>query len=352
MKHQDLSRQIIGTLRHKDSVLVLGIESSCDETAASVVKNGRTILSSSIYSQIDLHTVYGGVVPEIASRAHVEKIDVVVDLALDDAGITLEDIDVVAVTCGPGLVGALLVGVSYAKALAFAAHKPLIGVNHIEGHICANYLTHPHLEPPFLCLVVSGGHSHILSVTRDDEYRVIGCTRDDAAGECFDKAARVLGLPYPGGPSLDKIAQEGNFEALVLPHPHTQGRYDFSFSGLKTAFINALHTMDQQQKPYEVKDMAASFRKAVVSSLVEKTMMAAEDLKAPCLLMAGGVSANRLLRKTMQEECDTRGITLYMPDLALCGDNAAMIAAAGYRKAMRGQFDDLNLNAQPALRLI
>lgn len=352
MRYPDLSRAQIDFLPHKDSVIVLGIESSCDETAAAVVKNGRTILSNVVYSQIDLHTVYGGVVPEIASRAHVEKIDVVVDRALTEADITLKDIDAIAVTYGPGLVGALLVGVSYAKALAFASHKPLIGINHIEGHICANYITHPQLEPPFMCLVVSGGHSHILSVTKDDTYRVIGCTRDDAAGESFDKAARVLGLPYPGGPSLDKIAEEGDDSALALPRPHTQGEYDFSFSGLKTAFINALHTMDQQQKKYEVKDMAASFRKAVVASLVEKTMRAAEDQKAASLLMAGGVSANRLLRRSMQQECNKRGIALYMPHLALCGDNAAMIAAAGYRKTMRRQYDDMSLNADPALRLI
>ncbi len=342
----------IERLKNKKDMVILGIESSCDETAAAVVRNGRQVLSNVVYSQIPLHTVYGGVVPEIASRAHVEKIDVVVSQALEKAGMTLEDIDAVAVTYGPGLVGALLVGVSYAKALAFALGKPLIAVNHIEGHIAANYIASPELEPPALCLVVSGGHSHILSVGKDHRYHLIGCTQDDAAGEAFDKAARVLGIPYPGGPRLDRVAETGDDTALKLPTPKLNGEYDFSFSGLKTAFINALHQMDQQHRAICVEDMAASFRKAVVDMLVEKTMRAARHHQANKLLLAGGVSANSLLRRRMKEECEKSGIRLYMPDLSLCGDNAAMIAAAGYISARRGEAADLNLNAAPALRIV
>lgn len=341
-----------GNLKTNQDILVLGIETSCDETAASVVRNGREILSNSVYSQIALHTVYGGVVPEIASRAHVEKIDIVVQQALKQADKSLTDVDAIAVTYGPGLVGALLVGVSYAKALAFSLRKPLVAVNHIEGHICANYLTYKELNPPGLCLVVSGGHSHLISVSEQDEYHLIGCTQDDAAGEAFDKAARVLGLPYPGGPALDKLAETGDDAALLLPKPKTQGRYDYSFSGLKTAFINALHNMNQQGKTYQPQDMAASFRKAVVDSLVEKTLLAAKETGAKRIMLAGGVSANRLLRRRMEEECRQANISLYMPDLSLCGDNAAMIAAAGYRQYMKGHTADLHLNAVPALRLV
>lgn len=339
-------------LKTANELTILGIESSCDETAAAVVRNGRQVLSNIVYSQIPLHTIYGGVVPEIASRAHVEKIDVVVSQALEKAGLALKDIDAIAVTYGPGLVGALLVGVSYAKALAFAANKPLIAVNHIEGHIAANYITAPKLEPPALCLVISGGHSHILSVSQDHRYHLIGCTQDDAAGEAFDKAARVLGLPYPGGPRLDKAAELGNDTALKLPTPKLEGEYDFSFSGLKTAFINALHQMDQQHRSVCVEDMAASFRKAVVDMLVEKTMRAARHQNADKLLLAGGVSANSLLRRRMKEECEKAGIQLYMPDLSLCGDNAAMIAAAGYISAIRGETAELSLNATPSLRIV
>lgn len=339
-------------LKTAKELTILGIESSCDETATAVVRNGRQVLSNIVYSQIPLHTIYGGVVPEIASRAHVEKIDVVVSQALEKAGLALKDIDAIAVTYGPGLVGALLVGVSYAKALAFAANKPLIAVNHIEGHIAANYITAPELVPPALCLVISGGHSHILSVSQDHRYHLIGCTQDDAAGEAFDKAARVLGLPYPGGPRLDKAAELGNDTALKLPIPKLEGEYDFSFSGLKTAFINALHQMDQQHRSVCVEDMAASFRKAVVDMLVEKTMRAARHQNADKLLLAGGVSANSLLRRRMKEECEKAGIQLYMPDLSLCGDNAAMIAAAGYISAIRGETAELSLNATPSLRIV
>lgn len=351
MYSRQLSAQI-EQLNDKKDLVILGIESSCDETAAAVVRGGREVLSNVVFSQIPLHTVYGGVVPEIASRAHVEKIDVVARQALEQASLTLKDLDAVAVTYGPGLVGALLVGVSYAKALAFSIGKPLLGVNHIEGHIAANYITHPTLNPPALCLVVSGGHSHILYVSAEHRYRLIGCTQDDAAGEAFDKAARVLGLSYPGGPRLDKAAESGNDAALKLPVPKLDGAFDFSFSGLKTAFINALHQMEQQHKTINTEDMAASFRKAVVDLLVEKTMRAAQHENCRQLLLAGGVSANSLLRRRMAKECAAQGIDLYMPDLSLCGDNAAMIAAAGYLSARRGEVAGLALNAVPSLRIV
>ncbi len=352
MSERMMNADRIPALLCKDSVRVLAIETSCDETAAAVVENGRTILSNAVFSQIDLHALYGGVVPEIASRAHVETVDRMIDQALADAGLTLKDIDAVGVTYGPGLVGALLTGVTSAKALAYAAHLPLIPVNHIEGHICANYLTSPDLEPPFLCLVVSGGHSHIIEVADYGVYHLIGCTQDDAAGEAFDKAARVLDIPYPGGPLLDKLAWEGDPSALPLPHPHTEGRYDFSFSGLKTAFINAIHTMKQRGEAPARADLAASFRKAVVDLLIGKTMLAAADTGARKLALAGGVSANSLLRRDMQSVCDRHGIRLYLPALPLCGDNAAMIASAAYYRLMRGECAPLSLNAQPALRLV
>ncbi len=307
-------QQQAAALKEKEHVRILAIESSCDETAAAVIEDGRKILSNAVFTQIDLHALYGGVVPEIASRAHVEKVDLMVDQALKDAGMELSDVDAIGVTYGPGLVGALLIGVSCAKALAFAAKKPLVPVNHIEGHICANFLTHPDLEPPFACLVVSGGHSHLFSVEDYGVFRVIGQTQDDAAGEAFDKAARVLNIPYPGGPLLDKLAETGNPHALKLPRPKTEGRYDYSFSGLKTAFI-------------------------------------AEELGLQKMALAGGVSANSLLRREMEAACQKRGIQLYMPMLKLCGDNAAMIGSAAYYHLMRGEIADLDLNAKPALRL-
>lgn len=263
------------------------------------MENGRTILANVVFSQIDLHALYGGVVPEIASRAHVEACDRVVDEALKQANMTFDDIDALAVTAGPGLVGALLTGVNCMKALAYALEKPLIGVNHIEGHVSANYLTHPDLAPPFVCLVVSGGHSHVVRVEDYGVYTLLGQTHDDAAGEAFDKAARVLGLPYPGGPRIDKLAEEGDPHAMKLPMPTTPGRYDYSFSGLKTAFLNAAHKLEQKGEPLPKADMAASFRYAVVSSLVEKAVLAAVETGAPALAMAGGVSANSLLRRMM-----------------------------------------------------
>ncbi len=348
----DKQKENLDRVKAKKNILVLGIETSCDETAASVVLNGREILSNVVFSQIPLHTIYGGVVPEIASRAHTEKIDIVVSEAIRQSGRSLSDIDAIAVTRGPGLVGALLVGVSYAKALAFASGKPLIGVNHIEGHICANYLSFKELNPPCMCIVVSGGHSHIIEADKNDNYNLIGCTQDDAAGEAFDKAARVLGLGYPGGPKLDKASQEGEDSFLKLPHPKTQGRYDFSFSGLKTAFINALHNMQQKGIAYTVEDCAASFQKAVVELLIEKTMLAVKEKNADTLLIAGGVSANSLLRRRFKEECAKTNTALYMPELFLCGDNAAMIASAGYRRLLKGDLSRLSLNAEPSLRLV
>jgi len=351
MTYKEESAKQAAALKEKDHVRILAIESSCDETAAAVVENGRKILSNAVFTQIDLHALYGGVVPEIASRAHVEKIDLMIDEALRAAGMTLQDVDAVAVTYGPGLVGALLIGVSCAKALAYAAHKPLIPVNHIEGHICANFLTDETLTPPFACLVVSGGHSHLFSIEDYGVYRIIGQTQDDAAGEAFDKAARVLNIPYPGGPLLDKLAEEGNPCALKLPRPKTEGRYDYSFSGLKTAFINAVHNARQKGEALNDADLAASFRHAVVSFLVDKAMLAADDLRLTKMALAGGVSANRLLRREMQAACDRRGIRLYMPRLDLCGDNAAMIGSAAYYRLLRGEIADLTLNARPALRL-
>ena len=352
MTYEERCRAKIAALKEKENVNILSIESSCDETAAAVVQSGRRILSSAVFSQIPLHAIYGGVVPEIASRAHVDAVDRMVDQALKEAGMTFDDIDAFAVTYGPGLVGALLTGVSCAKALAYALDKPLIPVNHIEGHICANYLTHGDLVPPFVCLVASGGHSHILMVEDYGVYRLLGCTQDDAAGEAFDKAARVLHLPYPGGPLLDKMAQSGNPDALKLPKPHMPGQYDFSFSGLKTAFINACHNLEQKGQTLPAEDLAASFQHAVVDQLLTKTMQAARDNKAPRLALAGGVSANSGLRAAFEAACKKQGIQLYMPKLSLCGDNAAMIGSAAYYRLLRDEVAELSLNAKPALRLV
>ena len=351
MSYQETSQEALSRLRGKEHVRILAIESSCDETAAAVVEDGRVILSNAVFTQIDLHALYGGVVPEIASRAHVEKVDRMVDAALAQAGMTLQDVDAIAVTYGPGLVGALLIGVSCAKALAYAAGKPLIPVNHIEGHICANFLSSPELTPPFAALVVSGGHSHLFAVEDYGVYRIIGQTQDDAAGEAFDKAARVLSIPYPGGPLLDKLAENGNPHALPLPRPHVDGRYDYSFSGLKTAFINAVHNARQKGELLCDADLAASFRYAVVFQLVDKAMLAARELGLHKMVLAGGVSANRLLRREMEAACAKAGIPLYMPRLELCGDNAAMIGSAAYYRLRRGELADLSLNARPALRL-
>ena len=331
---------------------ILGIESSCDETAAAVIEDGRKICSSVIHTQVEEHKLYGGVVPEIASRRHIESICGVTAEALEQAGLTAREVDAVAVTAAPGLIGAVLVGVNFAKGLALSAEKPLIPVHHIRGHVAANYLAHPELEPPFLALIVSGGHSHILMVEDYGVYRLLGCTQDDAAGEAFDKAARVLHLPYPGGPLLDKLAQQGNPGAVKLPTAHTPGAYDFSFSGLKTAFINAVHTMEQRGETARPEDLAASFQHAVVKALLDKTMLAALDHHVTRLALAGGVSANSGLRAAFEQACQKAGITLYLPQLKLCGDNAAMIGSAAYYRLMRGEIADLSLNAKPALRLV
>ncbi len=327
-------------------MLILGIESSCDETAAAVVEDGRRVLSNVIASQVEEHRLYGGVVPEIASRRHAEAISNVVDRAIAEAGVTLADIDAIAVTYAPGLIGALLVGVSFAKGLAMATGKPLVPVHHLRGHIAANYLAHPTLEPPFLCLVVSGGHSHIVSVTDYTRFSVIGRTRDDAAGECYDKAARAMGMPYPGGVALDKLAATGDPTAYPLPRPHVEGSvYDFSFSGLKMAVLNRLNNAAQKGEEVNHADLCASFQQTVVSMLTENTMRAAADTGARCIVMAGGVSANSGLRAGMEAACAAAGLPLYAPPLSLCGDNAAMIAAQGYYEYRAGNVADTDLNA-------
>ena len=351
MNYLEASRRKAAELAKQEKVRILSLETSCDETAAAVIENGRVILSNVVFSQIDLHELYGGVVPEIASRAHMEACDRVIDEALREAGMKLEEIDALAVTKGPGLVGALLTGVNCMKGLAFAAGKPLVGVNHIGGHVSANYLTHPELEPPFLCLVVSGGHSHLVEVEDYGVYRLIGQTADDAAGEAFDKAARVLGLPYPGGPRMDVLAEEGNPEAFVLPKPKTAGKYDYSFSGLKTAFINTVHGLEQRGKALPKADLAASFRRAVCTELMEKAEMLIRDQKKS-FAMAGGVSANRELRRMAEEMCRRQGVRLFMPEIRLCTDNGAMIGSAAYYRLMRGEVAGLNMNAEPALRLV
>lgn len=331
---------------------ILGIESSCDETAASVVEDGKIVLSNIVASQIDEHRLYGGVVPEIASRRHAENISWVVKEALLQADCTLDDIDAVAVTYAPGLIGALLVGISFAKGLAMSCGKPLIPVHHIAGHIAANYLTHEDLKPPYLCLVISGGHSHIIEVEDYTKYSVIGRTRDDAAGECFDKAARTLGYEYPGGKFIDAAAKLGNPDAYKLPKPKVAGsEYDFSFSGLKTAVINTVHNAEQKGGSINREDMAASFQKTVSEILVGKTMAAADSLGSKKLVIAGGVSANSGVRTAFEIACAERGISLYMPELKYCGDNAAMIACQGYYDFLAGKRADESLNGIATLSL-
>jgi N6-L-threonylcarbamoyladenine synthase len=331
-------------------VKILAIESSCDETAAAVVENGRAVLSSVVATQIEEHKRYGGVVPEIAGRRHAEAISGVVQKALDDASLTVAGVDGIAVTYAPGLIGALLVGVNFAKGLAMSAGKPLIPVHHLRSHIAANYLAHPDLQPPFLCLAVSGGHTHLVTVEDYTRFRVLGRTRDDAAGECFDKAARAMGLPYPGGVHLDEIAETGDPNAFAFPRPKVENSaYDFSFSGLKTAVINRLHQADQKGETLSVPDLAASLRRTVAEILCDHTLRAAGETGAKKIVLAGGVSANRELRRRMERECAARGLTLYVPPLALCGDNAAMVGAQGYYEYLAGHTAGWDLNAAATL---
>lgn len=335
-----------------ESATILAIETSCDETAAAVVRNGREILSNVIYSQIDLHTLYGGVVPEIASRKHIEKINQVMAQALKEAGMELSDLDAVAVTYGPGLVGPLLVGVSTAKAVSFASGLPLIGVHHIEGHISANYIEHHDLEPPFVCLVASGGHSHLVVVKDYGEYEVLGRTRDDAAGEAFDKVARAIGLGYPGGPKIDKVAREGNPDAIAFPRAKVgDSDYDFSFSGLKSAVLNYLNSCQMKGETICQADVAASFQKAVVDVLTEHSMAAVERCGLRKFAIAGGVASNSALRQALEKACAEREIAFYRPSPLLCTDNAAMIGAAAYYEYVRGVRHGLDLNAVPGLKL-
>ena len=336
----------------KNDVLILGIESSCDETAAAVVKNGREVLSNVISSQIAIHTEYGGVVPEIASRKHIENINDVIEESLTKANVTLDDIDAIAVTYGPGLIGALLVGVAQAKAIAFATDKPLVGVHHIEGHVSANYIEHKELEPPFLCMIVSGGHTHLVKVNDYGKYEIVGRTRDDAAGEAFDKVARAIGLGYPGGPKIDKAAKEGNPDAITFPKTKVEGApYDFSFSGLKSAVLNYINMSEMKNIQINKNDLAASFQKNVVESIVSRTIDAAKEFGFKKVALAGGVAANSCLRATMEEECAKNGIGMYYPSPIYCTDNAAMIAAAGYYEYINGTRHGYDLNAVANLKI-
>ncbi len=336
----------------KEEVKILAIESSCDETAAAVVVNGREVRSNVISSQIALHTLYGGVVPEIASRKHIEKINQVITQALEDADTTLEEIDAIGVTYGPGLVGALLVGVAEAKAIAYAAKKPLVGVHHIEGHICANYIENKELEPPFLCLVASGGHTHLVKVADYGKYEIIGRTRDDAAGEAFDKVARAIGLGYPGGPKIEKKAKEGNDQAIVFPKAKVaENPYDFSFSGLKSAVLNYINGCKMKRQEINEADIAASFQKAVIDVLVEHAVHAAKEYRIDKFAIAGGVASNQTLREAMEKACKERGIQFYHPSPIFCTDNAAMIGSAAYYEYLQGRRDGWDLNAVPNLKL-
>jgi len=339
--------------RVEEDIYILAIESSCDETAAAVVKNGRQVLSNVISSQIALHTIYGGVVPEIASRKHIEKINQVIEAALEEASLKLEDMDAVAVTYGPGLVGALLVGVAEAKAIAYGAGKPLVGVNHIEGHVSANFIEHPDLEPPFICLIVSGGHTHLVVVKDYGEYEVLGRTRDDAAGEAFDKVARAIGLGYPGGPKVDKAAKEGNPYAISFPRAKVEGApYDFSFSGLKSAVLNHINHARMMGETIQVPDLAASFQRAVVDVLVSHAVDAAKELGFDKVAIAGGVASNSALRAGMKESCEKAGLAFYYPSPIYCTDNGAMIGVAGYYAYINGVRSGWDLNAVPNLKLV
>ena len=331
---------------------ILAIESSCDETAAAVVENGRNVISSVVASQVEEHKLYGGVVPEIASRRHAEAIVPIVRQALEEANISLDGIDAIAVTYAPGLIGALLVGVNFAKGLSLSSGIPLVPTHHLRSHIASNYISNPDLKPPFLCLVVSGGHSHIVMVEDYTKMKIIGKTRDDAAGEAFDKAARTMGMSYPGGIELDKVAESGDHFAFKLPRPVVHDApYDFSFSGLKTAVINLIHNSAQKGIELNKPDVCASFRYAVVDCLVTNFLKAAEDYRVNKLVIAGGVSANSLLRKTLREKCDERGYEFYMPDKSLCGDNAAMVGSQGYYEFLSGNIAGTDLNAYATMSI-
>lgn len=333
-------------------IKILAIESSCDETAAAVVVNGREVKSNVISSQIALHTLYGGVVPEIASRKHIEKINQVIEQALAEADTTLDEIDAIGVTYGPGLVGALLVGVAEAKAISYAKSIPLVGVHHIEGHICANYIENKDLEPPFLCLVVSGGHTHLVKVLDYGKYEILGRTRDDAAGEAFDKVARAIGLGYPGGPKIEKVSHEGNPHAMEFPRAKiADGPYDFSFSGLKSAVLNYLNGCQMKGIPIVQADVAASFQKAVTDVLIGNAMRAIDEYKMDKFAIAGGVASNGTLREGMREACAEKGVAFYHPSPIFCTDNAAMIGVAAYYDFKNGKRDGLDLNAVPNLKL-
>lgn len=350
MTYFNQMKEKIKDIAGKKEILILGVETSCDETSAAIVRNGREVLGHKIASQIQLHKKYGGVVPEIASRKHVETINPLIDETMKQGGISFDQLDAIAVTYGPGLVGALLVGVATAKALAYGLFIPLVGIHHIEGHISANYITHPTLEPPFLCLVASGGHSHLIWVEDYGQYEILGQTIDDAAGEAYDKVARTLGLGYPGGPLIDKLAQRGNPHFVEFPRPYiNEPHYNFSFSGLKTSVINSLHTMEQGGESFEVEDIAASFQQAVVDVLANKTIRAAVDKGTDKIVLAGGVAANSALRARLDRDCREKGIDLYYPTPILCTDNGAMIGSAGFYKLKKGIISDLDLNANPRL---
>ena len=339
-------------MTEQKDIIILAIESSCDETAASVVKNGREVLSNVISSQIELHKLYGGVVPEIASRKHIEKINQVIEEALEVAGVTLNDLDAIGVTYGPGLVGALLVGVAEAKAIAYAKKLPLVGVHHIEGHISANYIENLELEPPFICLVVSGGHTHLVCVKDYGQYEIIGRTRDDAAGEAFDKVARAIGLGYPGGPKIDKLSKEGNADAIVFPKAHiSDAPYDFSFSGVKSAVLNYINGCRMKGEEYNNADIAASFQKAVTDVLVDNVMRAVKEYGLNKFAIAGGVASNSTLRAAMQKACEKEDIEFYHPSPIYCTDNAAMIGVAAYYEYINGTRHGWDLNAVPNLKL-